>query len=62
MPSWILAILNDQAMSKREVSESALFFNTEGHQSFPSSLRCTSIEEVLSLLYSGAYFLHMFEY
>ena len=52
----------NQAISERKVSESALFFNTKGHRSFPSSLRCTSIEEVLSFLDSGAYFLHMFEY
>ena len=45
----------NRAMSKRKVSESATFLNTKGHQSFPSSLRCTSTE-VLSLMYSGAYF------
>ena len=43
------------AMSEGKVSESALFINIKGHQSFPSSLRCTSTE-VLSLMYSGAYF------
>ena len=32
-----------RAMSERKLSESALSFNTKGHQSFSSSLRYTSI-------------------
>ena len=43
--------------TKQAMSEICFICNTKDHQSFPSSLRCTSIEEVLSLLYSGAYFL-----
>ena len=45
--------------TNRATSEICFVCNTKDYGSFPSSLRCTSREEVLSLLYSGAYFLHI---